>query len=289
MDALTALLHEAAELMPDSLPDADRVRRSAEHTRRTHRVVAGAAAAGLLAITAFFVGNLGGGGHSELAPAVPASRVWAPPVGTVFTADPVMPKAGWVAMARGAWGELRSLDAPQAQALNDDKGIVMTGHLPRPLACITDPYTLGADEAHGAALQQPGDHTDTVPASGSVNEYVLWFADSADAQRAFARLRQDFQDCRTQSDAAYRIGTSYLAYDQAVHPPVEEQVTGEITRVPKQAGVDGYRNDVSVARIGGLVVVHEALEAPAARPALTLYALTMYARNRLSPTDSASP
>ena len=115
MDALTELLHEAAEELPDSLPAADRVRRSAEHARRTHRVVAGVATAGLLAVTAFGVGVLGGGGRSELAPAVPASRVWAPPVGSVFTADPVMPKAGWVAMARGEWGQLRSLGAQQAQ------------------------------------------------------------------------------------------------------------------------------------------------------------------------------
>ena len=101
MDALTELLHEAAEALPDSVPAADRVRHSAEHARRTHRVVAGAAAAALLAVTAFGVGVLGGGGRSELAPAVPASRVWAPPVGSVFTADPVMPKAGWVAI--GPW------------------------------------------------------------------------------------------------------------------------------------------------------------------------------------------
>jgi len=36
------------------------------------------------------------------------------------------------------------------------------------------------------------------------------------------------------------------------------------------------------------VVVHEWLGAPPTRPALALYALTMYAQNRLSPTDAAS-
>ncbi len=288
MDALTELLHEAAEELPDSVPSADRVRRSAERARRTHRVVAVAAAAGLLAVTAFGVGVLGGGGRSELAPAVPASRVWAPPVGSVFTADPVMPKAGWVAMARGEWGQLRSLDALQAHPLNGDKGIDMTGDMPRPLACITDPYRLGAEEAHGAALLQPRDQVDTVPLSGRVNEYVLWFADPSDAERAFAQLRQGFQDCRTQPDPMYRIGTSYLTYDQAVDPPVEEQITGEITRVARDGRVDGYRNGLSAARIGSLVVVHEWLGAPPTRPALALYALTMYAQNRLSPTDAAS-
>ena len=288
MDALTELLHEAAEELPDSLPTADRVRHSAEHARRTHRVVAGVAAAGLLAVTAFGVGVLGGGGRSELAPAVPASRVWAPPVGSVFTADPVMPKAGWVAMARGAWGDLRSLDGSRAQAFVDDKGIDMTGNMPRALACITDPYSLGAEEAHGAALLRPGDHIDAVPLSGRVNEYVLWFAEPSDAGRALARLRQDFQDCRTQPDPTYQVATSSLIYDQAVDPPVEEQITGEITRVPRNGRADGYRNGLSAARIGSLVVVHEWLGAPPARPGLTLYALTMYAQNRVSPTVAAS-
>ena len=86
----------------------------------------------------------------------------------------------------------------------------------------------------------------------------------------------------------YRIGTSYLTYDQAVDPPVEEQITGEITRVARDGRVDGYRNGLSAARIGSLVVVHEWLGAPPTRPALALYALTMYAQNRLSPTDAAS-
>lgn len=288
MDALTELLHQAAEELPDSLPTADRVRHSAEHARRTRRVVAGVAAAGLLAITAFGVGVIGGGGRSELAPEVPASRVWAPPVGSVFTADPIMPTAGWAAMARGEWGQLRSLDQSQAHALNDDTGIDMTGNMPRPLACITDPYTLGAEEAHGAALLQPRNHINAVPLSGRVNEYVLWFAEPSDAERAFAQLRQNFQDCRTLPDPTNRIGTSYLAYDQAVHPPVEEQITGEITRAARNGRADGDRNGLSAARIGSLVVVHEWLGAPPTRPALTLYALTMYAQNRLSPPDAAS-
>ena len=189
-------------------------------------------------------------------------------------------------MANGA--SLRSLGAQQARTLNDDKGIDMTGNMPRPLACITDPYTLGAQEAHGAALLQPRDHVDAVPLSGRVNEYVLWFAEPSDAQQAFAQLRQRFQDCRTQPDPTYRIGTSYLTYDQAVHPPVEEQITGEITRVAKDGRAEAYRNGLSAARIGSLVVVHEWLGAPPARPALALYALTMYAQNRLSPTDTAS-
>ena len=284
MDALTELLHEAAEELPDSLPAADRVRRSAEHARRTRRVVAGVAAAGLLAVTAFGVGVLGGGGRSELAPAVPASRVWAPPVGSVFTADPVMPKAGWVAMARGEWGQLRSLDAPQAHALNDDKGIDMTGNMPRPLACITDPYTLGAEEAHGAALLQPRNHVDAVPLSGRVNEYVLWFAEPSDAERAFAQLRAGLP------------GLPHPAGPHVSHRDLlpglrpggrtrrsRNRSPGRSPESPGTVGPMAYRNGLSAARIGSLVVVHEWLGAPPTRPALTLYALTMYAQNRLSP------
>lgn len=288
MDALTELLHEAAEELPVSLPAPDRVRHSAEQARRTHRVWASVAAAALLVITAVGVGVLGGGGRSELAPAVPASRVWAPPVGSVFIADPVMPQAGWDAIARGAWAQLRSLDPSETHALSDGTAIQMSGNRPRPLACITDPLLLGADEAHGAALRQPASRVDAVPLSGSVNEYVLWFAEPADAERAFAQVREDFQACRTQPDPTYRIGTSYLAYDQAVAPPVEEQILAEIARVPRDGRADGYRHGVNAARIGSLLVVHEWLGAPPTRPQLTLYALTMYAQNRLSPPLASS-
>ena len=289
MDALTERLHEAAEALPDTKPAASQVRHGAEHGRRVRRAVAGSAVAGVLAVVAVGVGVLGGGARPQLAPAVPASRVWVSPVGGVFIADPVMPKAGWVAMSRGAWGELHSLDEPGAQTLKDDEAIVMTGDMPRPLACITDPYALGADEVHGAALRQPGTDIDGVPLSGSVNEYVLWFADPADAGRAFDQLREEFQACRFRPDPTYRVDNSYLAYDEGAHPPVEEQFTGEISRVPKNAGGVGYGHGLSVARLGSLVVAHEWLEAPAARPALTLYALTIYALDRLSPAVAPSP
>jgi hypothetical protein len=289
MDALTERLRQAAEALPGANRAADQVRRSAEHARRIRRAVAGSAAAGLLAVVAVGVGVLGGGDRPQLAPPVPASRVWVSPVGGVFTADPVMPKSGWVAMTNGAWGELHSLDAPGAQTLNDDEAIVMSGDMPRPLACITDPYALGADEVHGAALVQPGNQVDAVPLSGRLNEYVLWFADPSDAGRAFDQLREEFQACRLRPDPTYRVDNSYLAYDEGAHPPVEEQFTGEITRVPKNAGGDGYGNGLSVARLGSLVVAHEWLEAPSARPALTLYALTIYALDRLSPAVAPSP
>ena len=117
-----------------------------------------------------------------------------------------------------------------------------------------------------------------------MNEYVLWFADPSDARRAFAELRKEFQDCRTRPDPTYRVDDSYLAYDEALHPPIEEQFTGEINRVPKNGGDDGYENGLSVARIGSLVVVHESLEAWWDRPAITVFALTTYAVDRLSPT-----
>ena len=138
MDTLTERLHEAAEDLPGRMPAAYQVRHSAEHARRIRRVAAGSAAAGLLAVLALGVGVLGGGARPQLAPAGPASR-WAASVGSVFTADPVMPKAGWVAMTRGEWGAVHHLDSPEAQTLKDDEGIVMTASMPRPLACITDP------------------------------------------------------------------------------------------------------------------------------------------------------
>ena len=287
MDALTRKLHEAVEDLPEGMPAAAQVRDSAEHARRIRRVAAGSAAAGLLAVLALGVGVLGGGARPQLAPAGPASR-WATSVGSVFTADPVMPKAGWVAITRGKWEAVQHLDAPGAQSLKDDEGIVMTADMPRPLACITDPQALGADEVQGAALVQPGNHIDAVPLSGGLNEYVLWFADPSQARRAFAALRKEFQDCRTRPDPTYRVDGSYLAYDEALHPPIEEQFTGEINRVPKNGGGDGYGNGLSVARVGSLVVVHEWLEAPAKRPALTLLALTVYAQDRLSPTVAPS-
>ena len=283
MDALTERLHEAVEALPGGMPAADQIRHDAEHARRVRRAAAGSAAVAVLAVLALGVGVLGGGTRQQLAPAAPASRVWASPIGTVFTADPVLPQVGWAAISKGAWGELRDLDGPAAQTLQDDEGIVMTGAQPRPLACITDPYAMGADEVEGAALRQPENHVDTVPASGSLNEYVLWFADPSDAQRAFAALREEFQACRTRPDPTFRVGDSYLAYDEAVHPPIEEQLTGEITRVPKDGGGVGYGNGLSVARLGRLVVVHEWLDAAPSRPALTLYALTTYALDRVSP------
>ena len=287
MDALTESLHEAVEDLPGRMPAAFQVRHSAEHARRIRRAVAGSAAAGLLALLALGVGVLGGGVRPQLAPAGPASR-WATSVGSVFTADPVMPKAGWVAITRGKWEAVQHLDAPGAQTLKDDEGIVMTAIMPRPLACITDPQALAADEVYGAALLQPGNQVAAVPLSGRLNEYVLWFADPSDARRAFAELRKEFQACRTRPDPTYRVDESYLAYDEALHPPIEEQITGEINRVPKNGGGGGYGNGLSVARVGSLVVVHEWLEAPAKRPALTLLALTVYAQDRLSPTVAPS-
>ncbi len=288
MDALTERLHEAVEALPGGMPAADQVRHDAEHARRIRRAAAGSAAVGFLAVLALGAGVLGGGTRQQLAPAAPPSRVWASPIGTVFTADPVLPQVGWAAITKGAWGELQKLDGPAAQALKDDEGIVMTGTKPRPLACITDPYAMRADEVEGAALRQPGTHVDAVPASGTLNEYVLWFGDPSDAQRVFAQLREEFQACRTRPDPTYRVDTSYLAYDQAAHPPIEEQLTGEITRVPKTGGDVGYGNGLSVARLGRLVVVHEWLDAAPSRPALTLYALTIYALDRVSPAVAPS-
>ena len=126
------------------------------------------------------------------------------------------------------------------------------------------------------------------PLSGRVNEYVLWFAEPSDAERAFAQLR------RTSRTAAPsrtpRIGSAPPTWPttRRSHPPVEEQITGEITRVARDGRADGYRNGLSAARIGSLVVVHEWLGAPPTRPALTLYALTMYALERVSPAVAPS-
>ena len=74
-----------------------------------------------------------------------------------------------------------------------------------------------------------------------------------------------------------------------MNPPIEEQVLGEITRVPKDGGGDGYTYGLSVARVGSLVVVHESLAAWAERPTMTLYALTIHALDRLSPAAAPSP
>ena len=277
MDALTERLHEAAEALPGASA-------AAEQARRVRRRAAGSAAAGLLAVLALGVGVLGGGARPELAPAGPASRAWASPAGSVFTADPLMPKAGWVAMTRNQYGTLRDLDAPAAKALADDESILMTADIPRPLDCIADPYTLDVDEVYGAAFLQPGNHLDAMPLSGRLNEYVLWFADPSDAKRAFTGLHEQFQQCRTRPDSTHRVDNSYLAYEEALTPEVEEQFTAEINRVPNDAGADGYGYGLGVARLGSLVVVHESLEASGGRPALTLYALMIHALDRLSPT-----
>ena len=284
MDALTERLHEAAEALPSEMPAANQVRHRAEHARRIRRAAAGSAAAGLLAVLALGVGILGGGARPQLAPAGPASRAWASPVGSVFTDDPVMPKAGWVAIIKGDYGALRDLDAAGEQSLKVDGDLVITANRPRPLACITDPYALGADEVHGAAVLQPENQVDAVPSSGRFNEYVLWFVAPSDAGRALAGLREEFQECRFRPDPTHRVDSSYLAYDELLIPPVDEQFTGEIEQAPTNGAGDGYVYGVNVARQGRLVVVHESLEAWWDRPALTVFALTTYAVDRLSPT-----
>lgn len=284
MDALTERLHEAAESLPSDMPAADQIRHRAEHARRTRRAVAGSAAAGLLAVLALGVGILGGGARPQLAPAGPASRAWVSPVGSVFTDDPVMPRAGWAAIIKGDYGALRNLNAPGGQSVKVDGDLAITANRPRPLTCITDPYALGADEVHGAAVVQPENQVDAVPLSGRFNEYVLWFADPSDAGRALAGLREVFQECRFRPDPTHRVDSSYLAYDEVLIPPVDEQFTGEIEQVPTNGSGHGYGYGLSVARQGRLVVVHESLEAWWDRPALTVFALTTYAADRLSPT-----
>ena len=284
MDALAERLHEAAEALRNDLPAADHVRSRAEHARRIRRAAAGSAAAGLLAMLALGVGILGDGALPRLAPAGPPPRAWAAPAGSVFTADPVMPPAGWVAIMKNEYGALHDLDGPEAQPLDDDRGVVMTAATPRPLACITDPHALGADEAHGAAVVQPENQVDAVPSSGRFNEYVLWFSDPSEAGRALTGLREEFQECRFRPDPTYRVSSSYLAYDELLIPPVDEQFTGEIEQVPTNGAGDGFGYGLSVARQGRLVVVHESLEAWWDRPPLTVFALTTYAVDRLSPT-----
>jgi hypothetical protein len=195
-----------------------------------------------------------------------------------------MPKVGWVAIISGEFDTVRDLKAPRARALGDDERVVMTTDSPRPLACITSPYSLRADEAHGAALLQPGRQPGAVPQNGRLNEYVLWFADPSDAARAVAVLREEFQECRSRPDATSRVDHSYLAYDEAVNPPIDEQFTGKITRVPKNGGGDDHAYGLSVARRGSLVVVHESMDAWFERPGLALYALMDYALDRTSPT-----
>ncbi len=283
MDSLTERLHEAAEALSSVMPSADQVRHRAEHARRTRRAVAGSAAAGLVAVLALGVGILGGGARPQLAPAAPASRAWASPVGSVFMDDPVMPKAGWAAIIKNEYGALRDLNAPGGQTVKVDGDLVITANKPRPLACITDPYALGADEVHGAAVVQPENQVDAVPLSGRFNEYVLWFADPSDAGRALAGLREQFQECRFRPDPTHRIDSSYLAYDEVLIPPVDEQFSGEIEQVPTNESGPGFGYGLSVARQGRLVVVHESLEAWWDRPDLTIFALTTYAADRLSP------
>jgi hypothetical protein len=284
MDALTERLHEAAEALPSAMPAPGQLRQRAERARRIRRAAVGSAAAGVLVVLALGVGVLGGGARPQLAPAGPASRAWASPVGSVFTEDPVMPEAGWGAIMNGNYGALRNLDAPGGQSLKVDGDLVIEAKQPRPLACITDPYTLGAEETHGATVLQPGSKVDAVPLSGRWNEYVLWFANPSDAGRALARLREEFQECRFRPDPTYRIDSSYLAYDEVLIPPVDEQLSGEIEQVPTNGTGDGYGYRLSVARQGRLVVVHESLEAWWDRPDLTVFALTTYAVDRLSPT-----
>ena len=284
MDALTERLHEAAEALPSAMPAADQVRHRAEHARRMRRAAVGSAAAGLLAVLVLGVGVLGGGARPQLAPAGPASRAWASGVGSVFTDDPVMPLAGWAAIIKGDYFALRNLNAPGRQSVEVDGDLAITANRPRPLSCITDPYALRADEVHGAAVLQPENQVDAVPLSGRFNEYVLWFADPSDAGRALAGLREEFQECRFRPDPTHRVDSSYLAYDELLIPPVDEQFTGEIEQVPTNGSGDGYGYGLNVARQGRLVVVHESLEAWWDRPDLTVFALTSYAAARLSPT-----
>jgi len=201
----------------------------------------------------------------------------------VFTADPVLPEAGWVAISTNAYAALQHLDEPGVLPLANEEDMAMTADTPRPLACITDPHALGADEVYGAAVLQARRQKSAVPMSGRTNEYVLWFADPADAGLAVAGLRQDFQDCRANPGPAYRVDDSYLAYDEAVNPPIEEQFTAELALVPSSGGGDAYSYGVSVARLGGLIVVHESLEAWWERPTTALYALMIYALDRVSP------
>lgn len=282
MDVLTQRLQEAAEALPDAMPEADQVRHGAEHARRTRRVAAGSAAAALVALLALGVGVLGGGARPQLAPAGHPSGAWRSSGDSVFTADPVMPEAGWVAISKNAYGALRHLHEPGALPLENDEDIRMTADTPQPLACITDPYALGADEVYGAAVLQPPRQNSAASMSGRSNEYVLWFADPADAGRAFAGLREDFQDCRANPGPAYRVDDSYLAYDEAVNPPIEEQFTAELALVPSGGG-DGYGYGVSVARLGSLIVVHESLEGWWERPTMALYSFLVYALDRVSP------
>ena len=280
MDALTQRLQEAAEALPDAMPEADQVRHGAEHARRTRRVAAGSAAAALVAVLALGVGVLGGGARPQLAPAGAPSGAWSSSGDSVFTADPVLPEAGWVAISKNAYGALRHLHEPGVLPLANDEDIRMTADTPQPLACITDPHTLGADEAYGTSVLQPPRQNSAVPMSGRSNEYVLWFADPADAGRAVAGLREDFQACRANPGPAFRVDDSYLAYDEAVNPPIEEQFTAELTLVPRSGGGDGYGYGVSVARLGGLVVVHESLEGWWERPTMAVYS---FLRLRLGP------
>jgi hypothetical protein len=283
MDTLTQRLQEAAEALPDAMPSADQLRHGAEHARRTRRVAAGSAAAALVAVLALGVGVLGGGARPQLAPAGHPPGAWRSSAGSVFTADPVMPEAGWVAISNNAFDALRHLHEPGVLPLENAKDIRMTADRPQPLACITDPHALGAAEVYGAAVLQPPRQNSAVPMSGRSNEYVLWFADPADAERAVAGLRQDFQDCRADPGPASRVDHSYLAYDEAVNPPIEEQFTAELALVPRSGEGDGFGYGVSVARLGSLIVVHESLEGWWERPTTALYAFLIYALDRVSP------
>ena len=261
MDRLTERLHEWADSAPVVIPDPGAVRIGAERERRNRRAL-GAAVVTAVAVLAVAVGFAAGGdGAPRLAPARPApTPAWTVLPGSVFVADPLMSDPEWADLLGHLPGE-RTVRAPAA---------------PHPLDCITDPFTLGASEAHGAAYVQPDRWREipTMPSAGRMNEYVLWFADTKAAAGALNGLRQEYVTCRTRPDPGFDITGSTLDdwLMKQEYPLVEQQFNGEIgkqrTTSNSSAAFKGY--DLTVARAGRLVVVWESMNGWADRPQNTI-------------------
>ena len=144
MDALTERLHESAEALSGVMPPPDQVRQRAERARRIRRAAAGSAAAALVVVLAVAVAvavGVGGGRGvpANLTTAVPARSSWSAPAGSVFTTDPLLSAAEWNDL-------LGHLPAERTER---------TTTQPHQLDCITDPYTLGAEQVQGAGYLQP--------------------------------------------------------------------------------------------------------------------------------------
>ena len=272
MDALTERLHESAEALSGVMPPPDQIRRRAERARRIRRAVAGSAAAALVVVLAVAVGVGGGRGVPDnLTTAVPARSSWSAPAGSVFTTDPLLSAAEWNDL-------LDHLPAERTER---------TTTQPHPLDCITDPYTLGAEQVQGAGYLQPARQqwaTDAL-SSGRMNVYALWFGRATDATAAVKRLRQELVACRARPDPSLKVTYFHIEdFLMRDYPRIEQQFAGSIARQPGTGGRDPSYSayNLTVARAGRLVIVFESLNGWADRPQNTIGLLMNHALKALS-------